>query len=244
MFYGLFFIFGVVFGSFGNVIVCRIPREENIRGRSACPNCKKILTPYDLIPIVSFLFLRGRCRSCNKKISIQYPLIELISGLLFLYAASIQGISIIGHASIAFALWLLFLIAIIDFKTERISDALNVPLLLIAVTYSFSTGSFDYLSIIVGIGLIGMQWLLSGGRWIGSGDVILIASLSLLVGSWQHMLLCLFLAYILGAIVASFLLLTGKKKRQDSLAFAPFLAGGFFIAFAFGDLILQKVYGI
>ena len=234
------FLLGLVFGSFGNVLIYRIPRGKKITGRSKCPHCQHVLGIIDLIPVLGFLFLLGRCRYCKKPIPKGFPVVEIISGLLF---ASVSALPIPLAIILALALWLIFVIAVIDSKTETISDALNTPLFLIAVLWSSVMGSFDYLSAVVAVGFLGLQCLISGGKWVGTGDVFLIASISLIVGPWQSMLLCLMLTYIIGAAYALILLITGEKKRTDTIPFAPFLGISTIVTLFFGDVIL-KIYGL
>jgi len=235
----LLLFIGVAFGSFGNVIILRLPKKESLGGRSHCPHCRKTLTPKELIPLVSFCMLRGKCAQCRKGISWQYPIIELAGGLLFSAGLFVEPRTFFSALLLGFCLWLLLLIAIIDARTEKISDILSIPLLLLAALFSVVAGYFDLLGLGVGMGFVGLQWLVSRGRWVGSGDVILIAGISLLLPGWQYVVLCLFLAYMLGASVAMPLLITGRKKRQDHLAFAPFLAGACAITLFFGDTILR-----
>jgi len=236
----LLFVIGAVFGSFGNVLIYRIPKREKITGRSKCPLCKHTLSVLDLFPIVGFVFLGGKCRYCKGKISKQYPIVEIVSGLLFV---SVSALPLPLALLLGLALWLLFVIAYIDARTETISDTLNASLFIIAVLWSSFTGSFDLLAIVVAVGFLGLQCIVSGGRWVGTGDVFLIASISLIVGKWQNMLLCLFLTYIIGAAYALILLITGEKKRTDTLPFAPFLGVATLITLFFGEWIL-RIYGL
>ena len=238
------FLFGIAFGSFANVLIARLPEKKSIRGRSMCPACKHTLSALELIPLVSYAMLRGKCKGCKKSISIQYPLVELAGGLLFILAGHLTEWSTIPTAFLAVSLVLLLAIAIIDARTERISDALNIPLLLTAGLYSFTSGSFDPYAVAIGVGFLGFQWLVSRGTWIGTGDMILIVSISLLASTWSQMLFGLFAAYIFGGFMAGALLLSKKKSRTDSLAFAPFLALGLLAALLLGEQVLWKLYAL
>ena len=142
----------------------------------------------------------------------------------------------------AFCLWLFFLIAVIDGKTQGIPDALNLPLVALTGFFSWYTGWLDPFSVAIGVGFLGMQWLISRGDWVGSGDLILIASMGFLMAPWPKMIACIFLAYILGSFIAGTLLLTGIKKRTDALAFAPFLVLSTFIMLTYGDVVM-RIYG-
>jgi len=234
----LLFGLGVIFGSFGNVLIYRLPRAMSVWGWSGCRSCGARLHAVDLVPILSFAALKGRCRGCRERISWQYPMIELMSGLLFLLAG-VLATDLFQTLILAFAMWLLLLIATIDIQTQRIPDVLSIPFTVLAVVYSFSTGSFDILSPTIAVGFLGAQWIVSRGQWVGSGDVLLVAGLSALAGAWQYTLLALMLSYIIGAIVAAGLLMSGKKHRHDALSFAPFLALGLLVTLVYGQQILS-----
>lgn len=221
----LFVVLGLVFGSFGSVLVTRIPGGKTIVGRSGCPHCHKTLTPLELIPVISYLFLRGRCKECKVPIGWMYPTIEILSALLFLAAWQLHGEPITA-ALLGLVLWLLLIIGFIDAYTQTISDLLNIPLLVLAVLYSMLLGQFEIGGIVLGVAFFGAQWLLSRGKCLGSGDIILAAGIGALVGSWERMVACLFLVYVIGALIASALLLTGRVKRGQYIAFAPFMAIG------------------
>ena len=236
----LLFVLGVVFGSFGNVLVYRLPRGESVNGWSRCRSCGARLGTRDLVPLFSYAALRGRCRACRERISWQYPLIELAGGFLFLLAGALVPMPF-QALLLALALWLLLLIATVDLQTQRIPDALSIPFTLLAVVYSLSTGSFDALSPTIAVGFLGAQWLVSRGKWVGSGDVLLVAGLSALAGPWQQTLLALILSYIIGAVMAAGLLLSGKKQRDDTLSFAPFLASGLLVTLVYGEQLLRYV---
>lgn len=230
-------ILGLLLGSFGNVLVSRLPRRQSIGGRSQCPHCGAALRRYDLVPVLSYLVLRGRCRSCRVRISLRYPLLEIASAAVFVIATSAasppEGIIL------AFALWLLLLIAVADAETHLIPDALAVPFILAAVLWSFLAGTFSTIPALIGGGFFALQWVLSRGRWVGSGDIGLGLGLGFLAGSVTNIFLALGVAYVVGAIVASGLLLLGRKKRSDAVAFAPFLAAGGFIVVFFGEVLLK-----
>lgn len=239
----LLLLVGAAFGSFGNVLVYRLPRGERLDGRSQCPSCNHVLGVLDLIPIISFLGLQARCRYCDKSISWQYPIVEFLSAALFVSPLLIMPLAFIDVILLAFCLWLLLLIAVIDAQIQAIPDLLNIPLLIFSALYAISTDSLDMFALAMGVGFLGLQWMVSFGHWVGSGDVILIASMALLVGSWQSMLLLILLAYIMGASVASVLLFTGKKGRKDHLAFAPFLVASTVVTLFFGPKIIELYVG-
>ena len=229
------FILGMCFGSFGSVLI-----ERNPSGRSICLQCKKTLGPGELIPIVSFLALGGRCKGCKGKISLLYPSLELAGGILFLYAYIITG-AVIPTLTLALTLWLLLTIALIDMRTHTISDAHNIPLIVLAFGYQISLGMFEWTGAVLGAAFFAVLWTLSRGKWIGSGDILLGAGIGALLGPWQMMAACLLITYVVGALIASVLLLTGKVKRGDYVPFAPFLALGTLLTLVFRDRIILLI---
>ncbi|MFA7682318.1 MAG: prepilin peptidase [Candidatus Peribacteraceae bacterium] len=238
----LFVITGVVWGSFASVLITRSPKKKSIRGRSHCPSCGVVIEPRDLIPLLSFLALRGRCRSCDAKIGWFYPFLELMSGVLFVCALSLESHHALLALFLGIILWLLFVIAVIDARTERIPDMFNIPFVILAGVYAYLTGGLDIAGPLVAVGFFAAQWLVSRGKWVGSGDIILALGIGLLVGDWPRVLLVLALAYIIGATVGVGLILTGYKKRTDHLPFAPFLALGTIIVLLWGDEILFRLF--
>lgn len=179
----------------------------------------------ELIPLLSFLYLRGACRTCKTRIGYTYPFIEIASGLVFVAALYLRPVPTQALA-LSLALWLLLTISIIDIRTHLISDAMNIPFVLLAIIASVLAQTFDYTGIIVSVAFFGAQWLISRGKWLGEGDIILGAGIGALVGGWERMIACLFLTYIIGALIACTLLLTGAIKRGQYVAFGPFLALG------------------
>ena len=132
------FLIGAAFGSFGNVLIYRVPRGEALDGRSHCPHCNHTLGILDLFPLLSFFVLRAKCRYCRAPISWQYPVVELVSALLFLSTSLLPGLTFVQMLLAGFSLWILLLIAIIDAQTQGIPDLLNIPLLVFTGMYSLS----------------------------------------------------------------------------------------------------------
>lgn len=238
----LFFVLGLVMGSFGNVVISRIPQEESITGRSHCPKCGRTLSAWELIPVFSWVLLRGKCRGCGKSISFQYPAVELISAVLFVVAAQMTGGVLLAGISLSMALWVMLMIAVIDMRMSVIPDALTLVLAVSAVAYHFTIGSqIVLIPALIGIGFFGAQWILSKGRWVGSGDIFLSGALGLLIGSWQLMILALMVSYIIGAAIASILLASGRTKKSANIAFGPFLILGAVITMLWGQKILEML---
>lgn len=141
----------------------------------------------------------------------------------------------------------MLIISVIDMRTQTISDLLNIPLLALAIAYSMLLGQLELGGIILGVAFFGAQWLISRGKCLGSGDIILAASIGALMGSWERMAACLFLTYVLGAAIASTMLLTGYVKRGQYVAFAPFMVIGAVVSLFFEkriDLLLDLYFGV
>lgn len=238
------FIVGAIFGSFGNVLIYRIPEQKTLGGRSKCPHCKAQLNMIDLIPLLGFLLRGGKCKYCKVTISRQYPLIEFISAILFPLAFFIAESQIIPSILLGFALWLLLLIAVIDWRVQGIPDLLSIPFVLLGFGYGLLHGNLDPLSIGIGVAFFGTQWLASKGTWVGSGDIVLIIGMGAIITPWPLMIFCILSAYIIGAFIASILLITKIKSRKDHVAFGPFLAIAMLLTLIAGRQIIECLYGI
>jgi prepilin signal peptidase PulO-like enzyme (type II secretory pathway) len=237
-----FFLCGAAMGSFGNVLIARLPAGETLGGRSHCPWCLRALHALELIPIASWLWLRAKCSSCRSPISAQYPLVEIASMLLFGCALLIAKAHLLVAIPLALSLWLLLVIAIIDAKTMGIPDLLSAPFAVCAILATLArTGSVDVLAPLLGFAFFGAQWALSRGYWVGSGDIVLSIGIGFLLGRWELMLACLLLSYILGAFVALWLLVTKRVRKGDHVPFGPFLAAAAFLTLLFGDYFLPFI---
>jgi len=263
------FLFGVVIGSFLNVVSLRYDGEHflldprMIGGRSHCPHCGKTLRWFELVPILSFLVQRGRCRHCKTRISIQYPVVEFISGIIFVLVPwRVAGFSAIGLAGWPFsALWIfalltLLTLSIIDMRTGIIPDELNIALGVIAVLLGIFAaisgagasllGTFSDLLRIEGSVWVGRMTgaifgfaffeflvLVTRKKGIGMGDVKLALPLGLLFG-WPDILPVIGFAFICGAIIGILLIFLKKKTMKATLPFGPFLAFSSAFIFLFG----------
>lgn len=241
--YPLFALLGLACGSFGNVVVGRLPAGQSLNGRSRCPHCGRTLGILELVPVFSWIALRARCRGCRQPISMQYPLVEIAVAGLFVLAFFLSAYDLSRAAFIAIAFWTMLMIGVIDARTRLIPDALTALLVLCGLALGFLEGDISWLGPAIAFAFFGAQWALSGGRWVGSGDVLLAGALALLLGSWQRTVLMLFLAYIGGSIVVLLLLFTGRVGRGAHLAFGPFLVAAAFVTLAFGDRIIAAALG-
>ncbi len=236
--YIIIFLYGIVIGSFLNVCIFRIPKQENIvKIRSHCMNCGYQLKWYDLVPVFSYLCLGGKCRSCKQKISVQYPLIELLNGVLYCTVFAVYGISVeaLLYALLASAL---ITLSVIDLRTYEIPIGINIFILTLGLI-RIVTDYADWLDYAVGFflvsGFLYIVHLVTKGRGIGGGDIKLMAVSGLLLG-WKQILL----AFVLGCIIGSVIHMIRMKMSGQGhmLAFGPYLSVGIMIAALAGDQMI------
>ena len=241
--YAVAFLYGIVIGSFLNVCILRIPLKESIaRKRSHCMNCGYQLAWYDLIPLFSYLFLRGKCRKCGSHISLQYPLVEALNGVLYVLIFLVNGWSI---DSVIYCLLTsaLIVLSVIDFRTYEIPIGINLFILALGLIHLLiHLGDWvDY-----GIGLVAVSGFMALLVWItkgaamGGGDVKLMAAAGLLLG-WKLSILAFLVGCILGSVIHPIRMkVSGEGHR---LAFGPYLAAGIFIAALWGEQFLNWYLG-
>lgn len=237
--YIITFIYGIIIGSFLNVLIYRIPKKEDFTfTRSHCMNCGYQLQWFDLIPLFSYIFLKGRCRKCSEKISLQYPFIEALNGILYVIIFVRVGFCADGILYCLAASAMLAL-SIIDLRTFEIPFGFNVFIACLGVVMlalhlrqwqQYVIGFFA-----VSICLYGLV-VLSNGRAIGMGDVKLMAASGLLIG-WQKNFLAFFLACIVGSVIH--LIRMKVTKADHVLAMGPYLSIGIYISMLFGDEMIQ-----
>lgn len=247
--YVVVFLYGIVFGSFLNVLIYRIPKGESpVKGNSHCMSCGYHLRWFDLIPLFSWLFLRGKCRKCGEKISIQYPLVEGANGILWVVVFFIHGFCIESVLYCAMVSALLSL-SVIDFRTYTIPFGFNVFIFLLGgINLGYRviwTEQPDIWLFILGFfavsSITGAIYLFSGGRAIGGGDVKLMAAAGFLIG-WKLILLAFVLGCILGAVIHSIRMKVSGAERV--LAMGPYLSAGIFLAVLWGEPFLRWYMGI
>lgn len=227
-------------GSFCNVVIYRLHAGDSpMRGRSYCPHCKHELATADLVPVLSYLVLRGKCRYCAKRISPQYPLVEIATGILTMFMVGRFGL---GTASaLATVLGGFFLVMFVyDLKYQLILDKVSVPAMAVAIALSVALHR-PFLSVLLG-GILGaafflVQYLVSRGRWIGGGDIRLGAVLGFALG-WPLVAVSLVIAYLSGAVVALVLILGKKRTMQSTVPFGTFLSVAGVVTLLWGDGIL------
>lgn len=246
-----FFVFflGAAMGSFFNVLVDRLIHGQSIMGRSHCDHCKKTLQWFDLIPILSFILIGGKCRRCHVALSLEHPTVEVMTGLLFMGTwMTVPFGSLILYWGIVSCAWVIFLS---DIRYSLISDYMQLSLFILilfqkiierASIFSLLGDSFAGVMVALPIGLI---YVVTNERAMGLGDVILAALIGFALGTLRG-LLGLYIAFLLGAIVGVVLLIGRKKGMKSAVPFGPFLLAGMLIASVFGNTlieIIKKTYG-
>ena len=238
------FLFGITIGSFLNVCIYRIPRKEDIvLERSHCMSCGNVLKWYELIPVISFLIQGGKCRSCKTKLSMQYPLIELANGLIYIWIFAVKGF---GLESVLFCACAstLIVISMIDFRTYEIPFGCNLVILALGAVrlildlphwYDYVIGFFT----VSGIFMI-IYWI-TRGNGIGGGDIKLMAAAGLLLG-WKEILLALVIG---SGICHSFDIDEGTEKRQSAGIWTISCTGNFLcnvIRECYNNMVLTSVF--
>lgn len=234
------FIFGTCIASFMNVIIFRLPLGISIaKGRSFCPCCHHQLNIYDLIPIVSYVFLFGKCRYCHTKISIHDTCLEIFGGLLSLFCLYHYGINIMALFVFCFGM-LLLTISLIDLKTMVIPDCLVLSCFVIGMM-SIPFINLSLLDRIFGFFVISCPLYILNlliPDCFGGGDIKLVAVCGFFLG-WQKILVGMFIAIILAGIYASCLVIKKRVGNHDYIAFAPYISIGVFIALLYGKQLLN-----
>jgi leader peptidase (prepilin peptidase) / N-methyltransferase len=240
MFYSLLFIYGLIIGSFFNVVGLRIPLKKSIiTPRSACPTCGHQLTPFELIPVISYMLQKGKCRGCQSRISPIYPTFELITGILFAAAPYFVGWS--GELVVALTLISLFMIIVVsDIHYMIIPDKILIwfagIFLLERIIWPLTPWWDSLLGAFSGFLLLLIIAVVSKGG-MGFGDVKLYALLGFVLGT-KLVLLSFFLSTLFGAVIGGLALLFRIVKRRQPIPFGPFIAAGSLTAYFFGmDLI-------
>lgn len=234
--------FCLLFGSYMNVLIYRLPGDMDLSGsRSVCPKCKTVLSPLDLIPVISWIFLGGRCRYCKTRISIQYPLVELTSAIMGVVAYYRYGLSLEALLHYLF-MSMCLIIALTDLRAQIIPDRITIPALIaflfaasfrtsaIPQPFSIAMKQNPWVNLLMNslIGIMacgGFLWLLaelSGGK-MGGGDIKFMAAVGAYMG-WYSGMMVLLLGSIFGIIVTYTLIMLGKAKKGQLIPFGPYLA--------------------
>lgn len=236
MIYAIIFlatILGLVLGSFMNVLTFRLISGSSIvMGRSQCQTCGFLLKARDLIPVVSFLWLLGKCRQCDNPISWQYPAVEMLTAVIFavvtivhLQAPTLVPLMLARDLVFAFGLIALF---VFDYRWLVLPDQLTLPLCVLAILFNIGLGVNAvslFAGAMVGGGLYFGLWAISRGAWVGSGDIRMGTMMGLMVG-FPAIMFALYVSYLVGGVVALVLLLSGKKQHGSTLPMGTFLSIG------------------
>jgi prepilin signal peptidase PulO-like enzyme (type II secretory pathway) len=239
------FLFGLCIGSFLNCVIYRLEQKKDLSGRSFCPHCRHTLSWKDLFPVLSYLSLGGKCRYCKKKISIQYPIVEIFTGLVFvLIFSQLYNFNVGSLVNIIFLFYItsvLIIIFVYDLKHYLIPDKILFPAIILSFVYRIinitSFLDFFYASLIGSIFFL-IMFLISKGKWMGFGDVKLAILMGLVLGI-KGVLLALFLAFLFGAVIGTILIFFQKKGFKSEIPFAPFLVMGTFLAMIFSEQIIS-----
>lgn len=242
--YVVIFLFGIVIGSFLNVCILRIPLKESIaKDRSHCMSCGYQLAWFDLIPLFSYIFLGGRCRKCKTHISLQYPLVEGLNGVLYVLIFLVNGWSI---DSVIYCLLTsaLIVLSVIDFRTYEIPFGINLFILALGLIHlGFHLG--DWVTYVIGLFAVStfleIIFRVSGGRAIGYGDVRLMRAAGLLIG-WKLSILALILGCILGSVIHMIRMKVSGEGHV--LAMGPYLAMGIFISVLWGEPFINWYFSL
>lgn len=249
--YIIVLLFGAVIGSFLNVCIYRLPREESVAWpASHCPACRQPIAVYDNIPIVSYLMLRGRCRACRVPISIQYPLVEAANAIGYVLIFWIFGLT---AAACAYAALVSALIVVTgtDLSHTMIPDAVTLPGIVVGLVCAALILPIGLVDSLLGVALGGgILWLLAwispyvfGKEGMGGGDIKLMAMVGAFLG-WQPVLLAIMIGSFLGSLVGVGLIAAGILRREQYIPFGPFLAVGSILALLFHQPLLDWYWSL
>ncbi|NEZ46563.1 prepilin peptidase [Clostridium niameyense] len=235
------FILGLIMGSFLNVCIYRIPKEESIvYPPSHCGSCNNLIKPYDLIPVISYIFLQGKCRYCQSKISIKYPIIEISTGLLFLVIYNFYGVSFYFVKNITLICFILS-IAIIDLDTTNVYSKTTIPFAVLAIIFILIEKFYLKHNISIYIygallSLIVMGSIIFITNSMGTGDLDICLIVGLFLGV-KLTAITLMLSFIFGGVMGIILILLKKKDKKDYMPFVPYIAMASIFSIFFGEKI-------
>lgn len=248
-------VLGLIFGSFINALVWRMRKKRKWWGseRSICPKCKHKLSAQDLIPIISWLVLKGKCRYCHKPISIQYPLVELLTAVLFGISYCFWPVGFSSLGLLAFIVWLFCIVVMVALLVydylwlllpNKMVSILTIASLILVVLMAINNQSLSYMinALVAGLVFFGLLFGLlqiSDGKWIGGGDVKMAFALGLIAGSATKAILLLFLASFIGSLLTVPLLITKRLSLKAKVPFGPLLIIATILVFLFGSQLIN-----
>lgn len=231
------FIFGLIVGSFLNCVIYRSGIGLSyITGRSMCPKCKHQLSWKDNIPLISFLLLKGKCRYCRKKISLQYPLVELSTAILFTLAVVIKGNNPVELITSFWIIGTFLAIFMIDLLSGIIPDELILAAIIVSIPYSLILVPYSLITAFVSFLVFFGIYLITSGKGMGFGDVKLALLIGFILG-FPSSVFALYLAFLTGALAGVILIISHRKKIKQAIPFGPFLCFSCLIFFFFGNQI-------
>ncbi len=245
------FALGAIIGSFLNVCIARLPDGRSIvRPPSHCPQCQTFLGWYDNIPILSYLILAGRCRSCRTRISAVYPAVEILTGALAVALFLRLGPTLAFAGYFAFAASLI-VITFIDLDHQIIPDVISLPGIVVGLAFSLVSPLVTPVDALLGVlagggTLLAVAWLyqtLRGQEGMGGGDIKLLAMIGAFLG-WRSIFVTLFVGSVIGSLVGVVLMLYQRADTKLAIPFGPFLACGALVYLFFGDRILAFYFGV
>ena len=241
MFYTFFFLYGLLFGSFLNVCIYRLPLNKSIvKPPSACPKCNYQIKWYENIPLFSYIFLNGKCKGCKEKISLRYPIIELLCGLIMMGLYYYFGLTF-ELAFVSLIVLALVAVTFIDIDHKLILDKMVIFILVIGIIYEIVVRPVPILEGVIGffaasVPLLIIAILSKGG--IGGGDIKLMAVVGVFLG-WKGVLVAMFLGAVVGAIFGIVTIILKLKKRKDIIPFGPFLCLGILVSILYGGQLIN-----
>jgi leader peptidase (prepilin peptidase)/N-methyltransferase len=241
-------LMGLVLGSFFNVVIYRLPRGLNLsRPPSTCPGCGSRIKPYDNVPVLSYLVLRGKCRTCGRRISPIYPTVEILTALGFalVFLQSGRALDLPFFAGVVFTSALIVL-GFIDAAHQVLPDVVTIPGFALALAYSFFRTDLKFVGALIGavagagfLALIyGAYWLIRKKEGLGLGDIVMMLMVGAFLG-WERTLLVLILASLAGALFGIYLMARKGKNAQFALPFGSFIAPAAFIALVWGQRVVD-----
>ncbi len=239
--YMYIFFLGCILGSFLNVVAYRIPLKRSfVEGRSSCVHCGTQIKWYDLIPLLSYVFLRGKCRHCKTKISMRYPLVELLMGALCVGTVWCKGFTLLTICLCIYGA-ILLVISLIDWDTMLIPNTLVLCVLVCAIPFCLGVNDLAFWERIAGFFMISVPLFLCtlciNGAF-GGGDIKFMAVSGLILGPWNS-IVAFFIAVLLGGMYAMYLLWIRKIGKKAHMPFGPFLCMGCYSAMLFGEEIIK-----
>jgi len=252
------FAFGTIIGSFLNVVIWRLPRQQSLGGRSHCPHCGYTLKAVNLLPVISYVLQGGSCVNCNKRISARYPLIEVITGMLFAAAAvhslafGINALAVLELLRLLFVIAVLVAVFVIDLEHYLILDVVIFPAVGVTLVLNLLIDLMAHKSVLTFTSLTGggvaaallaagffyVLWRVSAGKWMGFGDVKLNIFLGLVLG-FPGIAVGLFLAFMIGSGVGLALIALKLKQLQSRVPFGTFLSIGAILALFYGHQLAK-----